>query len=251
MKTKNMLYNNTVELLFDSFQHRYTIEDIPVPSVTTILGVINKPMLMAWAANTAIDYIREQMKPGVALDEVQLMTIFENAKKSPYQKRKDAGDLGTLVHKWVEDYIHGLNPPVPVNEGMRKSVEQFMSWVSVYNVKFLCSEQMIYSKEHRYTGTLDFICNIDGKLYVGDLKTSKGIYNEYFIQTAAYRHARNEEFPEEKFEGQIIIRVGKDGDFERGIMKDESMYRRMFDGFIAAKGLWETLKRLEEFKPER
>lgn len=251
MQTKNLLYGGSVELLFESFHHKYTVDGDIIPSVTGILSIINKPMLVNWAANTAVDSIAEKLKAGVSFDEVQIGEMLETARKAPYQKKKDAGAIGTLVHEWVEQYIHGMNPPVPVNEGIRKSVEQFLSWVSIYKVKFLCSEQMIYSKQYKYTGTLDFICEIDGKLYIGDLKTSKGIYNEYFIQTSAYRYARTEEFPAEQFAGQIIIRVGKDGEFERGIMRDDSMYRRMFDGFIAAKNLSTTMKRLEEFKPEK
>lgn len=251
MIQKYLLYNKTIELLFDEYKHKYTVEEEVIPSVTTILGIINKPMLVNWAANTAVDYVAEIVKPGISLDEVQIASMLEGARKAPYQKKKDAGQIGTLVHQWVEDYIHGRNPETPTNEGIKKSVEQFLSWVNIYKVKFLVSEQPIYSKQYKYTGTLDFVCNIDGDLYIGDLKTSKGIYSEYFIQTAAYRYARTEEFPSEKYKGQIIIRVGKDGEFERGIMRDDNMYRKMFDGFIAAKGLYKTMKGLEEFRPEK
>lgn len=251
MQVKNLLYGGSVELLFEQFHHKYTVDGEPIPSVTGILSIINKPMLVNWAANVAVDSIKEKLLPGVSFDEIQIGEMLETARKAPYQKKKDAGAIGTIVHQWVEDYIHGKNPSVPVNEGIRKSVEQFLSWVSIYNVKFLCSEQMIYSKQYKYTGTLDFICQIDGKLYIGDLKTSKGIYNEYFIQTAAYRYARVEEFPQEQFSGQIIIRVGKDGEFERGIIRDDSMYKKMFDGFIAAKNLAATMKKLEDWKPEK
>lgn len=251
MTTKNLLYNGSLELMFDSFRHKYTVGDESIPSVTTILSVINKPMLVNWAANTVADYINAQLTPGVPLDELQIKTIVENARKSPYQKKVDAGQIGTFLHQWVEDYIHGTNPVIPVNEDLKKSVEQFLSWVSIYNVKFLASEQMVYSKQYRFCGTLDAICTIDGKMYIVDLKTSSGIYSEYYMQTAAYRYARVEEFPEEQYDGMMIIRIGKDGTFERGLMKDDGMYRRMFDGFIAAKNLHSTLDRLKDFKPEK
>jgi hypothetical protein len=251
MQIKNILYQGKIELLFQDFKHRYTVGGKDVPSVTHILDVISKPQLVNWATRVTVEFMREAIQPGVAYDEIQLHSLFENASKAPYQKKKDAGSFGTLVHAWVEQYIHGENPPIPVNEEMKKSVSQFLDWVRRDNVKFLASEQVIYSRKYNYTGTFDFICKIDGKLYMGDTKTSKGIYTSYMNQVAAYRHARQEEFPKEKYEGQIIIRVGKDGEFEKAIMRGDEIYNKLFTTFLAAKNLYEGLKELDAYEPER
>ena len=196
----------------------------------------------------AAEYIAENIKPGESYDEVQLLTIFENAKKAHWQKKKDAGDIGTLVHNWIEDYINGKDPGIPVNEMLKDSVNNFLYWVKEKKVRFLLAEQPIYSKKHKYAGTADFICTIGGKLFLGDIKTSKGIYPEYFLQTSAYRYARAEEYPEEKYVGQVIVRVGKDGSFETATIEDDSLYKEMVKAFLAAQQLQKTMERLKELK---
>jgi len=252
MIIKNSLYEETVELTFESFKHQYKESGMVVPSVTTILSVINKPALISWAANTAIQSVQEQIEPGIAYDEVQLMTIFESSRLAHHKKKADAGALGTFVHNWVEAHIKGENPTMPVNEKLQSACLKFLEWEEKYNVKFLVSEQIIFSKKYRYTGKLDFICTIDGKLYLGDLKTSSGIYTEMFMQTAAYRYAREEEFPEEKYAGQLIIRVDKNlGDFEFAVCRDENAYWKMMVGFISCLKLYTTLQDLKSFKAER
>jgi hypothetical protein len=238
-----------IKLKLDTFRHIYTANGVPVPSVTTALKIIDKPALVNWAAGCAVDYCASSIEPGKSYDELELLTVWDNARKSHWQKKKDAGDLGSIVHKWVENYINGENPGMPVNQKLQDSVNNFLDWVKRHNVKFLLSEQQVYSKKYNYTGTLDFICQIDGKLYLGDLKTSSGIWPEYFIQTSAYRAAREEEYPEEVFAGQLIVRVGKDGEFEFAMIDDYAWYRKMFVAFIAALKLSESMEDMKNFTP--
>src|SRR3990167_9048568 len=241
----NYLYNKQVKLTFEEIKHAYFYEGKKVPSVTTILSVINKPALINWSANMAADYFKSQIAPGVAYDEIQLNTIWKDAKSAHYKKKVETGDIGTFVHQWVEDYIKGKKPPPPVNDDLKDSTERFMKWQTDDKVKFLASEQVVYSRKYNYCGTLDFICTIGGRLVLGDLKTSSGIYNEYFLQTAAYRLARSEEYPKEDYQGQAIIRIGRDGDFE---FVESDDYNTHIDGFLAAYKLYETMEKLKERK---
>jgi len=266
MKTKTKLYRGEIELFFESFNHKYTVDDVPVRNITTINSVIAKPGLIPWAANEAVDYIQSQIQPGVSYDEIFLGQTYEAARKAHAQRKIDAGTMGTLVHKWVENYINWQvggssseeKPAMPVNETAKKSCERFLFWATEHKVKFLLSEQPVYSKEYNYTGTLDFIAVIDGKMYIGDLKTSNAIYSEHYLQTAAYRHAREEEFPEEKYEGQVIVRVGKgDDEFESragGIeiayVRGDEVYKTMFVGFLGAWKLHDVLEQLKSYRPD-
>jgi hypothetical protein len=259
MIIKTKLYNSEVELVFDSFRHSYHVNDSlngkfqeKVPSVTTALSILNKPALVNWAANMAADSIKESLKPGVPYDELEIQAIIEAGRKAHYQRKTDAGLTGTFVHKWVEDYIKGNNPGMPINQNLKDAINRFLEWKEKHQVEFLLSEQQIYSRKYNYTGTLDFICKVDDKMYIGDLKTSTGIYPEYLVQTAAYRQARVEEFPDEVYAGQLIVRIGKeDGAFEFAKVTDEMWYKKMFVGFIGALKTYETMELLKEFKAER
>jgi hypothetical protein len=268
---KNKLYNETVTLTFDALRHRYFWEEEKkeVTSVTTILDIINKPALIPWAVNCTTDYIfgneekgiLPQILPGKSYDEIQLHSIREKARSSHSNRKKDAGDIGTFLHKWVEKYIKGEKPEIPVNPELQVAVLNFLIWVKNHKVKFLLSEQMVFSKKYGYPGTIDFICTIDGEMYVGDLKTSSGIYAEMLLQTSGYRHARVEEFPEEKYVGQLIVRIGKDGTFEFLKIKDtdvykigdrevtgKQLYEYMFKGFISTLTLFKVLDVFDKYR---
>src|ERR1700687_5883043 len=92
----NYLYNNDIKLRFNSEKHKYFVKDKPVPSVTTILGVIAKPALINWAANQAVEFMQMNIKPGQSLDEIELSNLFKDAKKAHFKKKTDAGQLGTF-----------------------------------------------------------------------------------------------------------------------------------------------------------
>ena len=49
----------TENFTFDEKTHRYYIGDKQRTGTTTVLGILAKPALIQWAANMAVDYIKE------------------------------------------------------------------------------------------------------------------------------------------------------------------------------------------------
>lgn len=246
MKIINKLYKGEVELVFESTKHQYFTNGKLVPGCTTVLGVIGKPFLVPWAAKVTVEAMAELFQPGISYDEIQIQQMLETAKKSHYQKKTDAGAIGTLVHRWLEQYIMGENPPMIVHEEARKAAERFLDWVKKDKVTFRLNEQQVFSRKMNVCGTLDFVCEIDGKLWLGDIKTSNAIYKtEYGAQMSCYRMCRTEEYPEEKYAGEILVRVGKqDGEFE--IWKIEGNEMDKYDElFINALNLYNSIKKVD------
>ena len=250
---ENKLYEGKVTIMFDVYQHKYTWveEEEDITSVTTALKIISKPALISWAANVAVDYMTEKIEPGMEYDEVELAGIFKGARQAHWQKKTDAGDVGTLLHKWIESYINGEQVSMPVNEQMKISIKRFLKWKKDHKVKFLSAEQVVFSKKHRFSGTIDFICSINNKMYIGDLKTSKGVYAEMMMQTAAYRLARQEEFPEEKYSGMLILRIGSNGTFEIAIIKGKTIFKQLAVNFLHALSLSNGLESIKNYRPSR
>lgn len=245
MKIVNRMYNGEVELVFDTTRHQYSYNGEIIPGSTSVLGILAKPALIFWSANMASDYFKSQITPGVALDEMQIDAIWQQAKKAHTQKKNDSATLGSFVHKFIEQYIKGENPAIPTNTEIKGAVERFFSWVKEHDVKFLSSEQAVFSKQYKYAGTADFMCKIDGKLWLGDVKTSSGIFDEYWAQTASYLEARTEEF-NEGYEGVVIVRVGKtDGDLEVKTKTRQELFP-YFDLFLNCVGTYKALKHLEK-----
>lgn len=259
MIIKNKLYNGEIEVTFNSGLHRYTIDGEIIPSVTTILGVLDKPALVPWAANMAVDHVRDFLEVGKSYDELELSRMLLEARNAHRKKKTEAADIGSHVHKWVERYINAQIrkediPPAPVNDIIREATERFVAWVEEHKVRFLASEQMVYSRRYNYVGTFDFICTMQDKpgLFMGDLKTSNGIWHEYLLQTSAYRYARTEEFPDEKYVGQLIVRVGKEsGELEFAVIRDTQAYQTMFRGFLSAYGASKAMQFLKSYKWEK
>lgn len=244
------LYKNTVDLEYEDTRHLYKVNNKKADGVTGVLGVIAKPALMYWAVNQAIDHLKVALKAGQSYDELQLSQILEGAKYAHRSKSGEALTVGDKVHDWIDKYIKGEKPESFVNEIMRKSCEQFLKWVSDEKVEFIENEKIVYSKKLNYAGTFDFLAKINGKIWIGDIKTSSGIWDEYWFQTAAYRQAYREEYPEVKISGEVIVRVGKDATLEvaRSTDKFVTPYWINRNAFNHALKLHRTLNQLKDYK---
>lgn len=240
-------YNDTVELVFDTKKHHYTWEGETVDGVTSILGVINKPALVYWSANQAAEYVEANLPLNTPLDEVQKKGLVEGAKKAHRNFLKDAADYGTLLHDWIECYIkstigQGSKPNMPTNPKLKESAEKFLNWIKEFDVKFIASEQKVMSKKYKFAGTFDFLATVKGKIVLGDIKTSSGIYDEMWLQTAAYKGAYLEEFADKHIDHTLIFRCGKDGSFE---VKELNDYEKNYNAFVSALILYRRLKEMK------
>lgn len=249
-----ILYDGKVKLYFDPAKHLYTVDDEEngqkderVLGVTSINGVIGKPALMYWAVGEACAFVESNLAVGVALDEVQKAELIAGMKRAHTIRKTKAADIGTMIHEWVEKYakakIHGDKlPDLPVNEQMRNAVQAFLRWEEKMNVKFHLSERKIYSRKHKFAGTLDLEGEVAGKLGIIDIKTSSGIYPEMAFQTSAYLKARAEETGKDYLE-RWIVRIGKDGVLE---VKQFLDHERDFEAFLGAHSIYRRQMELKD-----
>lgn len=139
-------------------------DGIEVPSVTTIVKLLNKPALQKWA--NYLGFKRQKV------DDV----LNEKA------------ELGTMFHEAVECCLMGYYY-IPIAE------EYMINTMKVYLGHFLdFKRQHIIEPEFmekhmtstNFGGTCDFYGNYDGKKTIIDFKTSKQPYSSMFLQLAAY-----------------------------------------------------------------
>lgn len=256
---RHLLYSNTIELCFNPVKHHYTIGSHTtdtdtvklvgqtVDGVTSVLKALDKPALIGWAVNKAVEYIDNNLKTGIPIDEIQKMDLLENAKKAHRQFSQRAADIGTLAHAWCEGYVKARIsdlplPSLPSNEMLLNIVNNFLEWEKRKNVIFKQSEKKLYSKKYNIAGTTDLLAVINGKNVLLDIKTSTGIWNEYWLQLAAYRCALEEEYPSITVSHCGIIRLGKDGSFETQELNDYEKNIKAFAGTL------DVYRRLKEMK---
>ncbi len=239
---------------FNEKEHLYELDGKALTGITTILKVVAKPSLIQWAANMAVDYIANNFSEVFVypLDKEKIGKLLEEARFAHRRKKEEAGQKGIDVHTEIERIIKDLvksNSVLKDGASDNPQIQHFINWAIINKVKFLASEKRLYSKKYWVAGTADFICEIDGKKYVGDLKTSSGIYDRTpFFQTAGYRMML-EEMGEKDFVGTIIINIKKSGEFDEN--KDvycSCDYQNELDGFLACLTLY---RKLQEFSFER
>lgn len=189
------------KLTFDPKRHRYELDGEWQPGVTTIIGtVLAKPQLIQWAANEAVDFIEAKGYLRSLSDEdnefVVDPDILTQARTAHISRRDKAADKGTGVHSLAEDYVRmcmleNEGHPLP-KDSNEAPIAPFITWARDNNSRFLDCEVMVYSATHKYAGRFDLLFEQDGKRYLGDIKTGKGVYPDYFIQLGAYQIAHTE-----------------------------------------------------------
>lgn len=142
-----------------------------VPSVTTIIGACHLGSidgLLGWANKLG----REG--------------------KSHTVERDKAADAGTACHEMAECYANRTEFdrskfPSETLEKADGAFRAFTEWADQTKLKIARTEVPYISEEYRYGGTLDAMF-INGKLSLGDYKTSNSLRVGMLCQLAAYRH---------------------------------------------------------------
>jgi len=240
MMKKYKLYKNTIQLSFDDKKHIYSEGGKPVDGVTGILRVIAKPALIQWSANQAVEYIERAWSS--LDDEVQMKQMFNEAKYAHRKTADTAATIGTLVHEWIERHIQGVKQLEPKNKQIKQCVEAYLEWEKMLKPEYLDTERIVYSRKNRFAGRFDVLLKMDGSTYITDIKTSTGIYPDYWLQLAGYRIAYQEEVCK-RVDGLMIIRIGKDGKLEYRVQNNEEEALRL--AFTNALHLHRALKRLQ------
>jgi len=238
--TDQGMYGGKVVMVYDPIQHLYAANGIIVPSVTGIVGVIDKPALIPWAVNETVKYLKDRWLPDTNYTKEQISTILQDAKESRFRISQKALNIGSDAHDWIERHIKAKilqipEPDMPEYPPVLAAVTSFLEWESTQDIQYVASERRLFSRRFMYSGTVDILMRVKGELVVGDLKTSKAIYPEYFLQCAAYAHAITEEDAED-VNKVAIIRIPKDGKAVE--VQSHEDISRYFNVFLACLSIW-------------
>ncbi len=252
------------------------------PSITNILGVVNKPALVHWAgkvereaciaaaAKLFIDCPAELMllledydaaspndeeakdKARLALTATytSLLTASIGKQKAAQKELEAAAAIGTEAHaacEWMFRLQMGLKvgPEPVIGERAKIAKAAAEAWAKEHGFEPIRSEQVVYSHRYRYAGTFDLLGYVDGRLTLIDLKTSKAVYDEMRLQLAAYWWAL-QEMGLEKAERAMVLRLPKlatDPEFEA--VEVDSLETHL-QAFLHAAELWRWQHAMEQ-----
>jgi hypothetical protein len=148
-----------------------------VPGTTTIIGRFKESGgLLYWAC-----------EQGKAIERGEINKL--------YDKRDEAADAGTLAHLLVENHNRGLVQPSldkysdEIKKFAMQGFENYLLWKSNSKIEIVYQEMELISEKFRFGGCPDAIGLDSEKRYcLPDWKVSNGIYVDYLIQLAAYKH---------------------------------------------------------------
>lgn len=258
------LYDGQVVIEFSGNpSHRYRVSEegskfSHVPSVTTILNSLAKPALIPWNVKVCCDYIYDNLQSlleGDSFSVEKVFKIIEQAREAPEYERRKAAEIGTAAHDYLESYwlsvVRKTNQPELPEEGpVRNCVDAAMSWIKDHDMVPILFERPFYSRLHQFTGKEDFVGMVDGHLAVIDYKSSKQIYPETALQTAAYAKMYEEEFGH-PVTHRWALKLGKyDGKVEPKPYSKDTL-EPDYDTFLAVFKIYDRLKHLRRKpKPE-
>jgi len=226
-------YDGTIELCFQKDSWTYyevcALGELEARAgVTKSVHIIDKSLaLVPWAAKMVAQKIIRTVP--VHLDDqgcewidpitsTDFFTLVMEAKTAPRDVLEEAGDIGHVAHKCLEDSIQFAlkhDPEkivrnlvnVPSEPRAASCAQAGKKWMDAHHVRWIETERKIYSRKYKYAGTMDGLCLVDScsdpaccstafkdHLSIADWKSSNYLYIEYLFQTAAYQGAVMEEF---------------------------------------------------------
>lgn len=245
---------NGKKIVFYPNSHRYKLGDQYLLSPSAIVGIVDKSTpLLIWNDNLIKQDVYSQTQEVYTLDEhrqdVLRLIDLRNV------KIKEAQNIGTAIHKYVEDVAYATTagvemPPLP--EGIDpKAVEAFLSLQFKNDILFDDVEQFVYSEKHGYCGLLDARIVLNSKKTLTDWKTSKSIYFTHKVQLAGYDLAMEEEyggFDKLPYEQLAIIHLDKNtGESTVHILSPEERDEAR-KAFLHALELKKLVKKYDTYK---
>jgi hypothetical protein len=139
-------------LTFDDATHTYTLDGTVLPSVTQVIH-----------ASGLIDF---GQIPAAVLEH--------------------ARERGRRVHQAIHYYNEGDLDPASLDDEVRPRLQAWQAFLAQRNFQILAAEKRVYSRRHRYAGTLDVIGTLDGKFTLVDFKCGSPEEVAADLQTGAY-----------------------------------------------------------------
>jgi hypothetical protein len=208
--------------------------------VTTILGILDKPALVQWSANCAVDDIAEHLDELRSCTPERAAQIVKASRSAHRRGGRKAMDTGTLVHDAIETHLAGGDPSSALdgNEAAANAFLAWLEWAKHAELEPLHVERQVVSRDYRYAGTADLIGRMGDTTCLLDWKSSKGIYAEYLWQVCAYAAAYTEETRNE-IAAVGVVRLDKEtGMPECRLVTDRAEREAGWTMFRAACGAW-------------
>ncbi len=221
-------------------------EGLLVPSVTNVIGLLDKPYLNGWYAKLAAQEAINITFKYPDLIKQKPTAAAEYIKSAAERYTEASAQLGDKVHNAVEALALEEEPP-EVNPTEQLYVNAWHQFVKDFQPKFLRLEATCYGTVTSprgplgYAGTADFIAIINGQTILGDNKTGKSVHTEAALQINALANSHSivsldgtKMEPMPKIDGGAVLHLTKTG----YKLHPVPLTAKAEQAFIDARTLW-------------
>ena len=216
----------------------YIFDGVTYPSVTSVIGMMDKPALINWAARLAAEYSQDnraalgQLDPEAAVDAI----------KGAWRRSRDrAANFGTAVHEMIES----RETPEPDSE-LAPYVDGAAAFLKGFKLDVTSQEVTVVSKEHGYAGTMDVLAlrPKDDAVVVVDWKSGKGLYDSAALQLSALMNAdhivrNNQLVPFNGAHLGVAVRLTQQGKYYIEVLhRTTKVEERTYKAFIGLIDVW-------------
>ena len=189
--------------------------------------------LKQWAVNESISYIDTNWDIKKVYTKGDKAKILKDSKYVHNQKSKDATDIGTYFHDFLEQYIkariNGIPFHNPINNiSLSNAFVEFLKWERKNKVIWIASEMLVYNEELEVAGRLDALAYVNGKITIIDFKVANTVSPSYYLQTIGYWLCL--ESMGIIVEDRLIIRLPKTE--KKKVWNDETKQYNMVDNLV-------------------
>ncbi|WP_448807488.1 hypothetical protein [Aminobacterium colombiense] len=202
-----------------------------VPSVSTIVGQLDKPGLVYWAHKlglAGVENLRDHR------DAIGKAGNLAHDLAIPYLS---GVDIHTTIEEVKDDYTQEeIELAIPI-------MDRFRAWAEQHEFKTAFAEKSIVSDIYDFGGRFDWYGLVDGVPTLIDFKFTKDIYPDHSYQLAAYAYLLKEKMSPP--EASKIIRFGREEaeGFEERALSGEALdlswqvFCRLLDVYSLVKRL--------------
>jgi len=232
-----------------------------LPSVTTIIGILDKPQLTKWK-------MRETAKAALNVPPPQgeepLDRFADRAIEHAMSQVGEAADLGSRIHTAIENLMRGSAEQAPAD--LIPYVKPVVKWMREKGIRVTHSEIVLVNPIHGFAGRVDSLFTwgpVDApNMGILDFKTKKTkpdekveAYDEHTLQLAAYAATHyGAEYLDRVLAANLFISSTEPGRMEV-VKHDKARLVEAYHAFTQMCAVWRFRKgydpRPEEYRERR
>ena len=225
----------------------YTLDKKRVPGVTTITGRFQDHGALMYWANQVGQGERD------CDDQPICQNCGRRKGRGHREASKKAADVGTYAHALIENRVKGVTideelydhlSPIQL-EKANQCLDAFDRWFKSANVEIIETEMRLVSEKYKFGGMFDAVWRVDGRISLGDWKTSKGLYSDYLAQVCGGYLILIEEYDLWPIEQVDILRFSKETASFNHHSWPRSSLQPAINYFLTARKLYDEAKGLE------